>query len=57
VLRELPEFLRAVRDPWIAHRLLMEALPELGGLTGLEAVKRGRSAELIEAIRHFGETF
>jgi hypothetical protein len=57
VLTELPAFLEAVGDPWVAYRFLTAELPELDGQTGLEAVKRGRTAELVDIVRHFGETY
>jgi hypothetical protein len=54
---DLRPFLNEVRDPWVAYRFLASALAEFGGMTGIEVVRRGRSAELVDVVRHFGETF
>jgi DNA-binding transcriptional regulator YiaG len=57
LLKDLPAFLEAVPGPWVAYRMLTSEWPELGGKTGVELLKRGKVAELVEATRHFGETF
>jgi hypothetical protein len=57
VLKDLPAFLKAVRDPWIAYRVLTSPWPEFEGMTGLEALRGGRAAELVGVVRGFGETY
>jgi hypothetical protein len=54
---DLRPFLHEVRDPWVAYRFLANALPEFGGMTGIEVMRRGRCAELVDVVRRFGETF
>jgi hypothetical protein len=57
ILPGLDALLCAVSDPWAAYRWLTLPHPELGGLTGLEALQRGRAQDLVEASARFGETF
>lgn len=46
----LPElFDRLGGNPWAVYRFLVQHHPELDGLTGREALHRGRSAEVLEA--------
>jgi nucleoid DNA-binding protein len=46
----LPElFDRLGGDPWEVYRFLVQHHPELGGLTGMEALRRGRVTEVIDA--------
>jgi hypothetical protein len=57
LLTDLPGFLRAAPDPWVAYRSLVSEWPELGGKTGLELLKSGRADLLTDLTDHFGETF
>lgn len=46
---ELPELFDRLGDsPWAVYRFLVQHHPELDGLTGRDALSRGRSAEVIE---------
>jgi len=46
----LPElFDRLGRSPWEVYRFLVQHHPELGGLTGVEALRRGRTTDVIDA--------
>lgn len=53
----LPAILEAAGDPWSAYRALTGRHPELGNITGLDALRQGNAPELIEIIAHFGEPF
>ena len=55
---ELPDlFDRLGGSPWAVYRFLIQHHAELGGLTGREALTKGRSAEVIEAAESVLETF
>jgi hypothetical protein len=43
--RELPG------GPWTVYRFLLQAHPELNGMTGLEALKAGRVSEVVQVAR------
>ncbi len=44
-------------SPWAVYRFLVQHHPELGGLTGREALAKGRSAEAVEAAESVAEAF
>ena len=46
---ELPVLLDRLGAPWAVYRLLVQAQPALGGLTGREALERGKGRELVGA--------
>jgi len=53
----LPKLLEAAGDPWAAYRALIERHPEMGNISGIDAIRQGRAPELVELVEHFGETF
>lgn len=53
----LPKLLEAAGDPWAAYRALTELHPEMGNISGIDAIRQGRASELVELVEHFGETF
>ena len=57
ILPGLDKLMDAVNDPWAAYRWLTISHPELGGITGISALKSGRAQELIELAARFGENF
>lgn len=44
-------------SPWAVYRFLVQRQPELGGLTGREALAKGRSAQAIEAAESVANAF
>jgi hypothetical protein len=54
----LPDlFDRLGGSPWAVYRFLVQHHPELGGLSGREALAKGRSAEAIQAAESVAEAF
>jgi hypothetical protein len=54
----LPELFDRLGDnPWAVYRFLVQHHPELDGLTGREAIKRGRTAEVVEAAESVARAF
>jgi len=45
--RGLVALARVFQDTWSVYRFLLQAHPELDGLTGLDALRRGQDARLI----------
>ena len=55
---ELPDlFDRLGGSPWAVYRFLVQRHAELGGLTGREALAKGRSTEVIEAAESASDAF
>ena len=50
-------FARLGESPWAVYRFLVQSHPELDGETGRDALRRGRTAEVIEAAESVAETF
>jgi hypothetical protein len=44
-------------SPWVVYRFLVESHPELDGETGRDALRKGRTADVIEAAESVAETF
>lgn len=42
------------RQPWVVYRFLMQSHPEFEGITGLEALRRGRSRYLLAVATSLG---
>ena len=57
ILRGLPETLAALAplDPWRQAAYLLAGEPRLGGTRPLDALRAGRTAEVVEAARLYGE--
>ena len=57
--RLLPGLAELARElsggPWTLYRFLLQHHPELEGVTGLEALKRGRVADVIDVARGISE--
>lgn len=54
----LPALFERLGDsPWAVYRFLVQHHPELGGITGREALQRGRTAETIEAAESVARDF
>jgi hypothetical protein len=54
----LPELFDRLGDnPWAVYRFLVQHHPELDGLTGREAIQRGRTAEVVEAAESVTRAF
>jgi hypothetical protein len=54
----LPALFHLLGDsPWAVYRFLVQHHAELGGLTGREALAKGRSTEAIEAAESVAESF
>ena len=44
-------------SPWAVYRFLVQSHPELDGETGRDALRKGRTADVIEAAESVAETF
>jgi hypothetical protein len=56
--RALPQlFDRLGGDAWGVYRFLVQRHPELGGMTGKEALRRGRAKEVVEAAESVAQVF
>ena len=44
-------------SPWAVYRFLVQSHPELDGETGRDALRKGRTADIIEAAESVAETF
>ena len=44
-------------SPWAVYRFLVQSHPELDGETGRDALRNGRTADVIEAAESVAETF
>jgi hypothetical protein len=54
----LPKLFDRLGDnPWVVYRFLVQHHPELGGLTGRDALRRGKVAEVIEAAESVVRAF
>lgn len=53
-LPRMPEFFRALGDPWSVYRFLLQVHPELGGRRALDAVRGGDDAAVLELARTVG---
>lgn len=54
----LPEIFDALGDsPWAVYRFLVQEHGELDGLTGVEALRRGRGPEAVEAAESVARAF
>ena len=56
--RALPQiFDRLGGDAWAVYRFLVQRHPELGGMTGQEALRKGRADEVVEAAESVAQAF
>lgn len=56
--RVLPQlFDRLGGDAWAVYRFLIQHHPELGGMTGKEALEKGRADEVVEAAQSVAQAF
>jgi hypothetical protein len=56
--RALPQlFDRLGGDAWAVYRFLMQRHPELGGMTGKDALEKGRVDEVLEAAESVADAF
>jgi hypothetical protein len=54
----LPTLFESFGDsPWAVYRFLVQSHPELDGETGRDALRKGRTADVIEAAESVAETF
>ncbi|HYS49213.1 MAG TPA: XRE family transcriptional regulator, partial [Xanthobacteraceae bacterium] len=54
----LPElFDRLGGDAWAVYRFLVQLHPELGDMTGKEALRKGRVSEVVEAAESVARAF
>lgn len=57
-LRALPQlFDRLGGDAWAVYRFLVQRHPELGGMTGKDALQKGRVDEVVEAAESVARAF
>ncbi len=50
-------FERLGDSPWVVYRFLVQSHPELDGETGRDALRRGRTADVIEAAESVAQAF
>jgi len=56
--RLLPEiFDRLGGEPWAVYRFLVQRHPELGGMTGKDALRRGRGGQVVKAAESVARAF
>jgi hypothetical protein len=54
---ELPALHERLGGPWAVYRFLVQPHGELAGLTGREALERGKVEAALEAAESVGRTF
>lgn len=54
---ELPRLKEMLGDPWAIYRFCVQSHGELDGLTGLEALRKGKRADVLSAAESVGRDF